>query len=121
ARRALRAAGATAIYRRSCGRAVRAVARCDQRGRRTRAINRGNVMSKRWQIVGYVALALVIVVSVVAWRFLAAAGYFTGIRQEIAADCRAIPAVPGPEDIVIDRERGIAYVSAYDRRAVQAG
>lgn len=78
-------------------------------------------MSKRWKIVGYVALALVIVASVIAWRFLAAAGYFTGIRQEIAADCRAIAAVPGPEDIVIDHERGIAYVSAYDRRAVQAG
>ncbi len=43
-------------------------------------------MSKRWQIVGYVALALVIVACVIAWRFLAAAGYFTGIRQEIAAD-----------------------------------
>jgi len=78
-------------------------------------------MSKRWQIAGYVALALVVVVSVIAWRFLSAAGYFTAIKQEIAADCRAIPAVPGPEDIVIDHERGIAYVSAYDRRAVQAG
>lgn len=78
-------------------------------------------MSKRWRIAGYVALALVVVVSVLAWRFLAAAGYFTAIKQEIAAECRAIEAVPGPEDIVIDHARGIAYVSAYDRRAVQAG
>jgi arylesterase / paraoxonase len=71
-------------------------------------------------IVGYVALALVVVASVLTWRFLSAAGYFTGIRQEITADCRAIPAVPGPEDIAIDHERGIAYVSAYDRRAVMS-
>jgi arylesterase/paraoxonase len=78
-------------------------------------------MSKNWRIASYVVLALVIVASVLAWRFLSAAGYFTGIRQEIAADCRVIEAVPGPEDIVIDHERGIAYVSAYDRRAVQAG
>ena len=72
-------------------------------------------------IVGYAALALVVIASVLAWRFLSAAGYFTGIRQEIAADCRAIPAVPGPEDIAIDHERGFAYVSAYDRRAVMSG
>lgn len=78
-------------------------------------------MSKRWQIAGYVLLALVIIVSVLAWRFLSAAGYFTAIKQEISADCRVIEAVPGPEDIVIDHARGIAYVSAYDRRAVQAG
>lgn len=78
-------------------------------------------MSKRWQIAGYALLALVIIVSVLAWRFLSAAGYFTAINQEIPADCRVIAAVPGPEDIVIDHARGIAYVSAYDRRAVQGG
>ena len=74
-----------------------------------------------WPIAGYVLLALVVVVSVLTWRFLSAAGYFTGIRQEIAADCRAIDAVPGPEDIAIDHERGFAYVSSYDRRAVMSG
>lgn len=78
-------------------------------------------MSRGWRIAGYVALAVVVVVSVLVWRFLSAAGYFTGIRQEIAADCRAIPAVPGPEDIVIDHGRNIAYVSAYDRRTVMSG
>lgn len=78
-------------------------------------------MSRGWRIAGYVALAAVVIVSVLVWRFLSAAGYFTGIRQEIAADCRAIPAVPGPEDIVIDHERKVAYVSAYDRRAVMSG
>ncbi|MBX3509279.1 MAG: SMP-30/gluconolactonase/LRE family protein [Parvibaculum sp.] len=76
---------------------------------------------KTWAIIGYSALALVVIVSVLAWRFLAAAGYFTGIRQEIAADCRAIPAIPGPEDIQIDHATGIAFVSGYDRRAVSAG
>ena len=78
-------------------------------------------MSRGWRIAGYIALAVIVVVSVLVWRFLSAAGYFTGIRQEIAADCRAIPAVPGPEDIAIDHERKLAYVSAYDRRAVMSG
>ncbi|MBX3506598.1 MAG: SMP-30/gluconolactonase/LRE family protein [Parvibaculum sp.] len=76
---------------------------------------------KAWSIIGYSALALVVIVSVLAWRFLSAAGYFTGIRQEVAADCRAIPAVPGPEDIQIDHATGLAFVSGYDRRAVAAG
>src|SRR3990167_7415995 len=78
-------------------------------------------MSRGWRIAGYIALAVVVVVSVLTWRFLSAAGYFTGIRQEIAAVCRPIPAVPGPEDIAIDHERKLAYVSAYDRRAVMSG
>ncbi len=72
-------------------------------------------------IIGYSVLALVVVISVLGWRFLAAAGDFTGIRQEIAADCRAIPAVPGPEDIEVDHATGIAFVSGYDRRAVASG
>lgn len=76
---------------------------------------------KAWSIIGYSALALVVIVSVLTWRFLSAAGYFTGIRQEVAADCRAIPAVPGPEDIEIDHATGMAFISGYDRRAVAAG
>tara|TARA_R110002110_G_scaffold183726_2_gene390426 strand:+ start:826 stop:1920 length:1095 start_codon:yes stop_codon:yes gene_type:complete len=78
-------------------------------------------MSKHWRIAGYVVLALVVIVGVLIWRSLSASGYFTGIRQEIAANCSTIQAVPGPEDIVIDRARGLAYVSAYDRRAVNSG
>lgn len=78
-------------------------------------------MSRGWRIAGYILLALIVIASVLVWRFLSAAGYFTGIRQEIAADCRAIEAVSGPEDIAIDHERGLAYVSAYDRRAVMSG
>lgn len=78
-------------------------------------------MSRGWRIAGYVALASIVIVSVLSWRFLSAAGYFTGIRQEVAAECRAIPGVPGPEDILIDHERKLAYVSAYDRRAVMSG
>lgn len=76
---------------------------------------------KHLTIAGFVLLAIVIIVSVLAWRFLSAAGYFTGIRQEIAATCRAIPAVPGPEDIQIDHGRKLAFISAYDRRAANSG
>ncbi|MCE9648790.1 MAG: SMP-30/gluconolactonase/LRE family protein [Parvibaculum sp.] len=61
------------------------------------------------------------IVSVLGWRFLAAAGYFTSIKQEVAAQCTAIPSPPGPEDIQIDRARGLAFVAASDRRAIMAG
>lgn len=64
----------------------------------------------------YVLLALGFVCGVLYWRFLSAAGYFTAVKVDVPADCRAIASVAGPEDIVIDRERGVAYVAATDRR-----
>lgn len=78
-------------------------------------------MSRFWRRTIIAVAVLAVGASVMGWRFLSAAGYFTGIKREIGADCRAIPAPPGPEDIVIDHERGLAFVSAYDRRAVMAG
>lgn len=69
----------------------------------------------------YVLLALGVIGGVLYWRFLSAAGYFTAVKVEVPADCRMIAAVAGPEDIAVDRERGIAYVSAYDRRLASAG
>lgn len=67
------------------------------------------------------AVIVLAIVSVFAWRFLSAAGAFTGIRAQVPAECRTIASVPGPEDIQIDRERGLAFVSAVDRRAFFAG
>lgn len=69
-----------------------------------------------------IGLGLVLaVVSILTWRFLAAAGYFTGIKQEVAAQCATIPSPPGPEDIQIDRAANQAFVAASDRRALMAG
>ena len=74
---------------------------------------------KAWS---FVALAVVLaVMSITMWRFLAAAGYFTAIKKEVTAQCSAIPSPPGPEDIEIDRARGLAFVSAYDRRLLNSG
>ena len=76
----------------------------------------------RWLVYsGLAVLAVVFAGSVLTWRFLSAAGYFTEIKAEIPADCITIRSVPGPEDIVVDHKRGVAFVSAYDRRAVMAG
>lgn len=76
----------------------------------------------RWlKILGIVFIVLAIAVSVLWWRFLSAAGYFTAINAEIPARCYAIPSAPGPEDIQIDQASGIAFVAATDRRALMAG
>ncbi|HEY4345315.1 MAG TPA: SMP-30/gluconolactonase/LRE family protein [Parvibaculum sp.] len=73
----------------------------------------------RWTLI--VVAVLFGIVSVLGWRFLAAAGYFTAIKQEVVAQCTTIPSPPGPEDIQIDRTRGMAFVAASDRRAAMAG
>jgi arylesterase/paraoxonase len=63
---------------------------------------------------------LAIAALLLAIRFVRATSLFSTI-EEVAANCRVIEAVPGPEDIVIDRARGVAYVSATDRRILMAG
>lgn len=64
--------------------------------------------------LGVVVGVLTIIGLVLAFRFVRATNLL-GTIEEIDASCRAIQAVPGPEDIVIDRERGLAFVSATDR------
>lgn len=68
-------------------------------------------------------IVLVVAVSFILVRFYAAAGQFTTLTaaMQVSADCKVLPSVPGPEDIVIDHERGIAFVAALDRRAILAG
>lgn len=73
-----------------------------------------------------IIVGLVILVGTISFlyvRFYAAAGQFTTLTaaMEIRPDCTIIPSVPGPEDIVIDHERQIAFVSGVDRRAIMAG
>lgn len=72
-------------------------------------------------IIGTVVL--VAVISFVLVRFLTAAGQFTTLTaaMEIPGECDVIESVPGPEDIVVDHERGLAFVSSVDRRALLAG
>jgi len=44
-------------------------------------------------------------------------GEFTTITRKFDGEaCTRVQGVPGPEDLAIDRNRGIAYISAYDRR-----
>lgn len=63
---------------------------------------------------------------------ITAAGFFVMVRLHslgafyqpenvFSGQCKTITGIAGPEDIQLDEQRGIAYVSAYDRRAANAG
>jgi len=69
----------------------------------------------------FVALALVLVV--VGWvvHLFWTAGHFKTIEPHFAGSCQAVAGVTGAEDITIHPRTGRAYISACDRRALNAG
>jgi arylesterase/paraoxonase len=74
-------------------------------------------MSRTLKIVLAVVGLVVIVASVFYVRTMTWMGEFTTINRHFTGEsCTRVQGVPGPEDISIDRDRGIAYISAYDRR-----
>ncbi len=68
-----------------------------------------------------VALAVLIVVVIWFVQLLWSAGQFKTIEPHFDGTCKQIPGLSGAEDIAIHPRTGIAYISACDRRAVNAG
>ncbi len=67
-------------------------------------------------------LVVVLVVALGSAAFLYRGGAFTELKAGFEGTCSAIPTDAGSaEDIQIDQQTGIAYLSAYDRRAVVRG
>lgn len=62
-------------------------------------------------VIGLIVLALVL-------ELLRHGGQFRPLRPHFAGTCTTIPLDASAEDIQIDRERGIAYLSYLDRRQV---
>ena len=48
-------------------------------------------------------------------------GVFDPLVPHFAGSCTVVPGPPGPEDIAIDRQAGLAYLSSDDRRAYRHG
>ncbi len=63
----------------------------------------------------------VVVLALGTSAFLYRGGAFKTLTAEFAGSCRPIATPGSAEDIQIDHRTGIAYLSAYDRRAVVAG
>lgn len=67
-------------------------------------------------------LGIVLVLALGVFAFLQRGGAFTTLTASANGSCRAIATGAGSaEDIQIDHRTGIAYLSAYDRRAVVEG
>jgi arylesterase/paraoxonase len=73
--------------------------------------------------VRYIFLILLIAAGIWGYFFLQAAGYFRTMEAKFDGTCKPVTAngFAGPEDITIDTETNIAYLSGYDRRAAMAG
>ena len=70
---------------------------------------------------GVVAGVLLILIGVII-NFLARGGAFNTLQPHFTGRCESLPTGgPSGEDIQIDRERGLAYISAFDRRALIRG
>ncbi|HUI27317.1 MAG TPA: SMP-30/gluconolactonase/LRE family protein [Candidatus Kryptonia bacterium] len=69
-----------------------------------------------------VAVAVLIVVASCWFVWLLnAAGEFRTLAPHFDGTCSAVPGVIGAEDLTIHPRTGVAYISANDRRATQAG
>lgn len=66
----------------------------------------------------------VIGLGVLGWflyNMIPASGVFAGLEPKLVDQCRRVEVFPGTEDVTIDEDAGIAFVSADDRRATAAG
>jgi arylesterase/paraoxonase len=64
---------------------------------------------------------LVLLVAAISLWLLARGGAFREARPHFAGSCQALPLEGSAEDILIDRERGFAYLSLLDRRSLVEG
>lgn len=55
------------------------------------------------------------------YNMVPASGVLANLQPKLVDQCRAVDIFPGTEDVTIDEDAGIAFVSADDRRATAAG
>lgn len=73
-------------------------------------------MSRR-KVIGLLAIgALAISVSAFGIRVFSQAGQFTTIKQLGSDKCQIYSGILAPEDIAMDRENRVAFISSYDRK-----
>ncbi len=75
------------------------------------------LLKRLFKIIGVLVL---VSIGLSVW-LLARGGSFNPIDPHFAGSCEALPLEGSGEDILIDRERGYAYLSLMDRKSVVAG
>ena len=63
-----------------------------------------------------IGLVIVAGLARMAWVMVPASGALTTLEPQLAEQCSRVDVHPGTEDVTIDPDTGIVYVSAYDRR-----
>ncbi|UCH22196.1 MAG: SMP-30/gluconolactonase/LRE family protein [Deltaproteobacteria bacterium] len=71
-------------------------------------------------VLSVLVVLIIIIGSWIGYLFWSA-GQFKTIKPHFAGECKQVTGVIGAEDITIHPKSGIAYISACDRRAVNAG
>ena len=72
------------------------------------------------RILGVMVVAVLLIGAVLTYRVLNAAGYANAVTSKFAGQCQAVPGVVGVEDIELDRQTGLMFLSAQDRRPITA-
>jgi len=76
----------------------------------------------RWKRIAGIGAAVVVVGAVaLGFRIMSVAGSFADVVPGFGGVCKTVKGVVGAEDIAIDHDSGIAFISATDRRAAFAG
>ncbi len=73
-------------------------------------------MGKNWRIIGLLLLVLTAAVSYFWWHTMNWTGEMTPLRAHFDGTCDTVEGVVGAEDIVIDHENQLAFISSHDRR-----
>lgn len=71
-----------------------------------------------FSLVGLIVLATI---GWLLWNLIPASGVFAGLKPKLIDQCRKVDVFPGTEDVTIDPEINVAFISADDRRATFAG
>lgn len=75
-------------------------------------------MKKALKWAGIVLGVLVVAIGAVVLSFLQKGGQFRTLQAHFDGQCRDVPMAASAEDIRIDPERGLAYLSYFDRRGL---
>lgn len=74
----------------------------------------------RWAAAAAGAAGLAVLLYL-GWFYAPLSGAFSHHDDRLARECRKVDTFPGPEDVTIDPDLNLAFISADDRRATQRG
>ena len=69
------------------------------------------------KLIGWVVAISLVFTAVVAWR----GNFFRDVEPQFAGNCEPLQLEGSAEDILVDRERGLAYLSLLDRKGLVEG